>query len=387
MPISVVFLTHNYPRHPDDLAGGFLAPVATVLARRGVNVCVIAPSDGGQGGEVVEAGGVRVSRVRYDTARRERFAYGGMQRALNSPAGLLALARMGRALRAAARAEVARGANVIHAHWWFPAGLAAPPGVPLVLTSHGSDAALLRRSRLIRSLARPVYRRAAVVTAVSSEIARWIEMGTGRRLEPRDVQPMPVDADRFLPSVGGGGAIVVSRLVPQKRVHLAIEAVAHLQRTRSLALPLVIVGDGPERGALERLAAEREVAARVRFTGAVRPADVPAYLKTADVMLFPARDEGFGLVAAEAFLAGVPVVACRDGGGVLDIVPEAGAGRRVDPTPEAIAAAAVEMIGSPETARDLHGLRESWRHRLSADAVAGACEAWYRKALADARAA
>jgi glycosyltransferase involved in cell wall biosynthesis len=310
-----------------------------------------------------------------------------MQRALNSPAGLLALARMCRALRAAARAEIARGANVIHAHWWFPAGLAAPPGVPLVLTSHGSDAALLRRSRLMRSLARPVYRRAAVVTAVSSEIARWIEVATGRRLEPRYVQPMPVDADRFLPSVGGGGAVVVSRLVPQKRVHLAIEAVAHLQRTRGLALPLVIVGDGPERGALERLAAEREVASRVRFAGAVRPTDIPAYLKTADVMLFPARDEGFGLVAAEAFLAGVPVVACRDGGGVLDIVAEAGAGRCVDPTPEAIAAAAVEMIGSPETARDLLRLRESWRQRLSADAVAGVCEAWYREALADARAA
>jgi glycosyltransferase involved in cell wall biosynthesis len=387
MPISVVFLTHNYPRHPDDLAGGFLAPVATALARRGASVCVIAPSDGGRGGEVVEAGGVRVSRVRYDVARRERFAYGGMQRALSSPAGVLALGRMCRALRAAAHMEVARGANVIHAHWWFPAGLAAPPGVPLVLTSHGSDAALLRRSRLIRALARPVYRRAAVVTAVSNEIAAWIEAGTGRHLEPRYVQPMPVDADRFSPSVGGGGAIVVSRLVPQKRVHLAIEAVAHLQRTRGLALPLVIVGDGPERDALERLASERTVTSHVRFVGAVAPAEVPAYLKTADVMLFSARDEGFGLVAAEALLAGVPVVACRDGGGVLDIVPERGAGRRVDPTPEAIAGAAVEMIGSPETARDLHRLRESWRQRLSADAVAGACEAWYHEALADARAA
>lgn len=387
MPISVVFLTHNYPRHPDDIAGGFLAPVATALARRGVQVCVITPSDGGQSGEAVEAGGVRVSRVRYDAAHRERFAYGGMQRALGSPAGLLALARMCRALRAAARVEIARGANVIHAHWWFPAGIAAPRGVPLVLTSHGSDAALLRRSAMIRLLARPVYRQAAVVTAVSSEIAAWIEAGTGRHVEPRYVQPMPVDADRFSPSVGGGGAVVVSRLVPQKRVHLAIEAVAHLQRTRGLALPLVIVGDGPERGTLERLAAEREVGTHVRFVGAVKPEDVPAYLKTADVMLFSARDEGFGLVAAEAFLAGVPVVTCRDGGGVLDIVPENGAGRRVDPTPEAIAGAAVELIGSPETARELHRLRELWRQRLSADTVAGACEAWYHEALADTRAA
>ena len=46
-------------------------------------------------------------------------------------------------------------------------------------------------------------------------------------------------------------------------------------------------------------------------------------------MLFPARDEGFGLTAAEALMAaGVPVVACTDGGGVLDVVPSSGAGRR-----------------------------------------------------------
>jgi len=387
MPISVVFLTHNYPRHPDDIAGGFLTPVAAALVRHGVQVCVVTPSDSGRGGDTVEAGGVRVSRVRYDTARRERFAYGGMQQALGSPAGMLALARMCRALRVAARAEVARGANVIHAHWWFPAGLAAPPGVPLVLTSHGSDAALLRRSRLIRALARPVYRRAAVVTAVSSRIAAWIEAGVGRRVEPQYVQPMPVDAKRFSPSAGGGGAVVISRLVPQKRVHLAIEAIAYLQRAQGVSLPLVIVGDGPERAALERLAENREVASRVRFVGAVGPAEVPTYLKTADVMLFPARDEGFGLVAAEAFLAGVPVVACRDGGGVLDIVPEAGAGRHVDPLPEAIAAAATAMIGSAEAAYDLPRLREVWCTRLSADAVAGACEAWYRAALAGAHAA
>jgi len=388
MTMSVVFLTHNYPRWPGDVAGAFLATLAAALVRRGIAVTVVVPSDGGNGGDETSANGVRVRRVRYAAAGDERFAYGAMASALASPAGIGAIMRMWRALRVAARHEVRQGAAVVHAHWWFPSGLAAPRGVPLVVTSHGSDAALLARSWPARALARPVYRRAAVVTAVSSELARWIAAGTGRKLRPTDIQPMPVDTGRFTPSRGGGGgggggggAIVVSRLVPQKRVHLAIETVAEL-RDRGAALPLTVVGDGPERGALERLAAERGVAPLVRFVGAVPPDDVPRYLATADVMLFPAFREGFGLVAAEAFLSAVPVVACCDGGGVLDIVPETGAGRRVAPAADAMAAAALELLRSSDKTDDLHRLREFWCRRLNADSVAEVCERWYRDALA-----
>ncbi len=382
--VSVVFLTHNYPRWPGDLAGAFLATLAAALVRRGVAVTVVVPSDRGQGGDETGADGVRVRRVRYAAPDRERLAFGAMQTALRSPAGIIALTGMWRALRQAAGEEVARGAGVVHAHWWFPAGLAAPREVPLVVTSHGSDAALLRRSGLARRLARPVYQRAAVVTAVSAELARWIEAGTGRAVPAHCIRPMPVDVERFTLSHGGGGAVVVSRLIAQKRVHLAIEAVAHL-RARGMMTPLTIVGDGPERSALEHLAATRDIGNAVRFAGAVRPEDVPNYLAAADVMLFPAEREGFGLVAAEAFLAGVPVIACCDGGGVLDIVPENGAGRRVAPSSDAIASAVLDLMRSPATHDDLLQRREHWRHRLDADDVAAACEGWYRAALASRR--
>jgi glycosyltransferase involved in cell wall biosynthesis len=291
-----------------------------------------------------------------------------------------------RALRRAAREEIGRGVDLIHAHWWFPSGLAAPPGVPLVVTSHGSDAALLTRSPLARALAEPVYQRAAVVTAVSSELARWIETGVGRRLADGEIQPMPVEVDRFVPSTGGGGAVVVGRLVAQKRVHLAIEAMA-LLHARGVAIPLTVVGDGPERRTLEQLAQDRGLVSAVRFTGAFSPDRIPSVLATADLMLFPARGEGFGLVAAEAYLAGVPVVACRDGGGVLDIVPEAGAGRRVAPTAEALAAAVVDLLQSGSAAPDLPYRRALWRERLNAASVAAACERWYHAALASRPAA
>ena len=93
-----------------------------------------------------------------------------------------------------------------------------------------------------------------VVTAVSRELAGWVQAGTGRFVEPAHVHPMPADTERFSWTTGGGGAVVLARLTPQKRVHLAIEAVAALAAAGH-ELPLTIIGDGPERAGLERLVA------------------------------------------------------------------------------------------------------------------------------------
>ena len=378
--MRVVFLTHNYPRWPGDVSGAFLATLAAALGRRGIEVRVVAPSDEGQGG-VETQGSVVVRRVRYARAGQERIAYRGtMSQAIRTPAGLQALTGLWRSLRRAADEELAGGASVVHAHWWIPGGLAAPSEAPLVLTSHGTDAALLRHSGIARRLARPVYRRARVVTAVSREMATWIENGVGRHIDKHHVQAMPVDSTGYGWSEGGGGAYVVARLSKQKRVDLAIRTISFLE-TLGAALPLTIVGDGPERAALEQLATDLGVARRVRFLGAVKPAEISGVLRTADLMYFPAAGEGFGLAAAEAIMCGVPVIACWDGGGVLDVVPETGAGRRVIPSPDALADATLDILTDEtrrEQARDL-GL--FWRRRLDPDHVAGVCAGWYREAL------
>jgi glycosyltransferase involved in cell wall biosynthesis len=378
--VRVVFLTHNYPRDPGDLAGAFLATLARALVARGVEVRVVAPSDRGRGGDGTEQG-IVVRRVRYASPERETLAYGGLTRSLaRGPAGLTGLVALRRALRRAAAEEMADGADLIHAHWWIPAGLAVPRGAPFVLTSHGSDAALLPRSRAARFLARPVYARARVVTAVSRELAGWIGTSMHRHVGPDHVHPMPVDAADFPWSTGGGGLVVVARLTRQKRVHLAVEAVACLAAI-GVELRLTVVGDGPERAALERLAEERGVAHLVRFAGRVAPHEVPSFLAAADLMLFPAQGEGLGLVAAEALMAGVPVVACWDGGGVLDVVPEQGAGRRALPSGEALADAALDLLHAPDRAAAVRADGERLRIELSPARVAEVCEGWYHEAL------
>ncbi len=378
--MRVVFLTHNYPRFAGDVSGAFLATLASALVRRGVEVRVVAPSDRGQGGED-ELDGVLVRRVRYSWAAGETLAYRGtMQSALRAPSGIRALAGLWRALRRAAQEEMASGADLIHAHWWVPAGLAVPSSARMVLTSHGTDAALLRHSRIARRLARPVYRRAQVVTAVSRELAGWIQSGVGRFVEPAYVQPMPVESAHLPWTTGGGGAVVVARLTRQKRVALAIDALAVLTSCGH-DLHLTIVGDGPERANLERQVERLGIGPFVRFAGAVPPAEVAGFLATADVMIFPAQGEGFGLAPAEALMCGVPVVACWDGGGVLDVVPESGAGRLTLPSPDSLADTTLDLLGDPDRLEIARLVGESWRSRLEPDRVAEICEGWYREAL------
>lgn len=379
--MRVVFLTHNYPRHAGDVAGAFLHPLAVALRGRGVDVRVVAPSDRGKGGNDV-LDGVPVRRVRYADAKSETYAYTGtLATAARSPQGLRALAGMIRALRRGAREEL-EGADeaVVHAHWWIPSGLAAPPERPMVVTCHGSDVRLLDTKPFTRWIAKPTFRRARVVSTVSRALAAVLGRRVDANVADDAIQPMPVVNVARPWTVGGGGIVVLGRLTEQKRVHLAIDAFAEARR-RGLATTLTIAGDGATRAALKVQAGGLALGDTVRFLGEITPARVPELLGTADLVLVPSIAEGFGLVAAEALMQGVPVVACDDGGGLLDVVPSSGAGRVVAPIADAIADAALTLLQDPAVPEAARRAGEEWRERLSPEFVADRCLAWYRRAL------
>lgn len=380
--MRVVFVTHNYPRSAGDMAGAFLHPLAVALHDRGMPVTVVAPSDRGRAGTDTQDG-VEVRRVRYASAAAETLAYTGtMASALRTPGGMLRMLSLVRALRREAAAAVAgrTGPVVVHAHWWVPAGMALPRGVPAVVTCHGSDVRLLARGGVFQWLGRRTLRRAQVVTTVSRPFATIIRERTGVLVTDDAVQPMPVAAVGRPRSTGGGGLVAVGRLVAQKRVDLAIRACAELNR-RGHATTLTIVGDGAERGALETLARTLGIDAQVRMLGAVAPADVPELFATADCCLMTAHDEGLGLSAAEAMIQGVPVVACTDGGGVLDIVGSAGGGRVVAPYAGAIADAVLSLATDPDAADAAARTGAQWAARLDPGAVADRAQLWYQRAL------
>ena len=131
------------------------------------------------------------------------------------------------------------------------------------------------------------------------------------------VAPLPIDPTRFDPTrvtrdvraeLGIGRdefvVIVVARLVPWKRADAVIRAVARIAQP----IRLLVVGDGPERGRLESLAAELEIADRVRFTGRQDP---PAFLAAADLFVLPSLIESLGLVYLEAMMMGLPCIGLK----------------------------------------------------------------------------
>jgi glycosyltransferase involved in cell wall biosynthesis len=374
--VRVVFLTHNYPRWPGDTSGAALGSLARALLRRGIAVRVIAPGDNGKG--KAELDGVPVHRI--PSPFRDGSSQPDPLAELKAPLKWSVLVRLWRSLRSAARREIAAGADLVHAHRWMPAGLATPRGIPLVLTVHGTDASLLRRSKIARSLARPLFQRAAVVTTVSREIGNWVQNLAGRFVGAAQVHPMPVDSKVYAWTRGGGGGLVIARLVAASRVELAIHTVAVLA-AYGHDLPLTIIGDGPDRTALQQRAERLGVASLVRFAGDLSPEQTRSHLARADLMLFTAQGDGAALAALEALISGVPVIACWDSGAAVDIVPESGAGRLSLPSPEALADSVLSLQADGARLSIGRLVGESWRARLAPDHVAELCEGWYRHAL------
>lgn len=150
-------------------------------------------------------------------------------------------------------------------------------------------------------------RRVDRFVAISRAVAGRVQAIYGR---PAAVIYPPVALPAFRPPADAGeGFLVVSRLVPQKRIDVAIEA---LNRWGE---PLVIIGEGRDRARLERLAGKN-----IRFLGRVPEAALAAHYRACRALIVPG-EEDFGLTAVEAQAHGRPVVAFA-GGGALETVAE-----------------------------------------------------------------
>lgn len=138
-----------------------------------------------------------------------------------------------------------------------------------------------------------------------------VSLGVGR--ENIHIVPNGIDLKKIAnipPSPDECDMIFAGRLIREKNVDMLLEAVDYAR----IALPNVkchIIGQGPERERLVRLAAERGLLDNVRFFGFMGYEEVISRLKSSKVLVLPSTREGFGIIVIEAFACGVPVITVK----------------------------------------------------------------------------
>jgi len=242
--------------------------------------------------------------------------------------------------------------DLVHAHYAAPGGDAvrrARPGAPYVVSVHGGDVLSVARrpdgERPVRAAlagARLVLANSAAIEAAARDLGaratRVVHLGTDLPAERAD---------------GGTALVTVAHLVARKR-HADVLRALWLLRDSHPTLAWIVVGDGPERPELERLAAELGVTGRLHFTGQLPHAEAVATARRGALFVLPSVDEAFGVAYVEAMAAGVPAIGSLGEPGPEEIAAAGGGIRLVAPgDPEALAAELRGLLDEPRWRREL----------------------------------
>jgi N-acetyl-alpha-D-glucosaminyl L-malate synthase BshA len=292
----------------------------------------------------------------------------------------------------------------VHAHYAVPHATAAylsdqmvrreglTPRPCTVTTLHGTDVTLVGSDPSYRQVVAFSIEQSDAVTAVSESLRRDTTnaVGVQRAIE---VIPNFLDCEVYRrtpqPSLRARTAapeqaIVVhaSNFRPVKRVHMVFDVFRRIRAARPARL--ILIGDGPDRPALEAEIASSGHAADVSFLGEVH--DLVPWPSIADAFLLPSTQESFGLAALEAMACEVPVVVSRVGG-LPEVVADGETGLLSDPDdPAEMAGRTLAMLADPVAARRLgRAAAASVRERYSTAAIVPQYEALYQACLAARR--
>ena len=299
-------------------------------------------------------------------------------------------------------AEVAESASLdlLHVHYAIPHSvsallarmMAAPRKLPFITTLHGTDITLVGSDRSYLPITRFSIEQSDGVTAISN----YLRDRTIREFEikrPIDVIPNFVNCDLYKRSNDGkarakfapnGEPILMhlSNFRPVKRVTDAIEIFALVRE--KIPAKLVMIGDGPDRGAAEYVVRKKKLSKDVFFLG--KQLTVQDKLGLADLFLLPSDEESFGLAALEAMACEVPVVATHVGG-IPEVVAHGVDGYLFEPRDVPAAAKyALEILTRPDRGRMMGEMaRINARRRYCSNDIIPQYEAYYDKVLSSVR--
>lgn len=294
------------------------------------------------------------------------------------------------------------GLDLLHVHYAIPHSVSAMLArmmsgsrrLPFITTLHGTDITLVGNDRSYLPITRFSIEQSDGVTTIS----KYLRDRTIREFEvknPIEVIPNFVNCDYYKRSddpilrtkwAPNGEPILMhlSNFRPVKRVTDAVEIFALVRQ--KMPAKLVLVGDGPDRGAAEYSVRRKKLQKDVLFLG--KQDRVQEKLGIADLFLLPSDLESFGLAALEAMACEVPVIATNVGG-VPEVVTHGVDGYLVEPRDvETAAKYAIEILSRPDRGRAMgQQARTDARKHYCANDVIPMYEAYYEKVLNSTRAA
>lgn len=397
MGVRVLHVVTAFPRSPHDVIAPWLVELLKRLRARGIEVEVLTSAY--RGGGNTEFEGIPVHRFRYfprgwEDLTHDEAVPDRMRRSWRYKLAAVSYVLAG--MRAARRLARRRRYDLVHVHWAMPHALfgwaaRAACGAKIVTTFYGVELRWTRSA--LRPLGRILVRAAQTsdkIVAISQHTADDVRRLAGVEAEviPYGIGlPSPAastsPAAAAAPAAGPFTVLFVGRLVERKGVHVLLDAAAQLDQRQ--AVRIVIVGDGPERAALEARASQLGLKTVVEFRGWVSAAELARAYASARVCVLPAivdrrgDTEGLGVVLLEAMSYGIPVVA-SDTGGITDIVTNGETGLLVPPgDATALKTAILQLHRNPALAAQLGaaGARRV-RNQFSWDVIVARWEELYR---------
>ncbi|MFQ5529869.1 MAG: glycosyltransferase family 4 protein [Gemmatimonadota bacterium] len=252
-------------------------------------------------------------------------------------------------------ARLAREADVLHAQTFAsapPSMLAHRRGHPFVLTLHTSHFQRRSGMRAWRPVLRRIIASADWLITASSQL---LDMALGLYPHPRaealtnavNTSVFRPAAPALTPSPGCRLIVAPCRLFPPKGVTHLIAAMPRLRD--SLNVELAIIGDGPDRDALERQVRALDLEDAIRFVGQRPRHEMPALLSSGEIVVMPSLMEATSIAALEAMACGRPVAASGVGG-LLELIDDE-VGTHFQPAdPEDLAERVAALLNRPDLA-------------------------------------
>ena len=288
--------------------------------------------------------------------------------------------------------------DLLHVHYAIPhsvsallaRSMAAPRRLPFITTLHGTDITLVGSNRSYLPITRFSIEQSDGVTTIS----RYLLNQTIKEFDikrPMEVIPNFVNCDLYTrkenPALRATWApngepilMHLSNFRPVKRLTDVIEIFAAVRA--KMPAKLVLIGDGPDRGAAEYLVRKQKLVKDVLFLG--KQDQVYEKLSLADLFLMPSELESFGLAALEAMACEVPVIATKVGG-VPEVVEHGVDGYLVEPEDVAGAAKyAIEILSRSDRGREMgRTARLNAKKKFCANDVIPQYEAYYKQILSE----